>query len=145
MPTANSSTARTGHAGKAVIGTSLVYRITQWSFNPTCSESAWGDSDSEGYTNRAAARKDGTGSVTAKFDTDRKPYTLLMPGDILKLTLWESAADYWALPRTLVTAFSLTYDNDSKEVVEWNSDFGCDGKYYYPGQSGAPVETLPSS
>lgn len=145
MPTANSSTARTGHLGKAVIASSLIYRLTQWTFTPTCSESAWGDSDSEGFTNRAAARKDGTGSVVGKFDTDRKMYTLVMPGDIIKLTLWENATDYWALPRVLVTSFSLTFDNDSKEVVAWNADYGCDGKYYRPGQSGAPAETLPTS
>jgi hypothetical protein len=38
----------------------------------------------------------------------------------------------------------MTYDQDSKEVVEWTADFGADGKYYYPGESGAPVETLPT-
>lgn len=145
MPTANSSTARTGHLGKAVIGGSLIYRLKNWTFNPTCSESAWGDSDSQGFTNRAAARKDGTGSVTGAFDTDRKIYTLFMPGDIASLALWETASEYWALPRVMITSFSITYDNDTKEAVEWSADFGCDGVYYRPGQSGAPTYSLPTS
>jgi len=145
MPTANGSTARTGHLGKAVIGGSLIYRLKQFTVNPTCSESAWGDSDSEGFTNRAAARKDATGSVTGVFDTVRKIYTLFMPGDISALVLWESASDYWAFPRALMSNFTVTYDNDTKEAVEWSADFGSDGRYYRPGEAGAPSHTLPTS
>jgi len=142
--TCSSSSARTGELGKVVVDDTLVARITQWSFNPTAAESAWGDSDSGGYTNRVAARKDGTGSMTGKFDTDSKVYDLFMPGDTVKIVLWESATDYWVLECALITSFTVTYDQDSKEVVEWSADFGADGKYYYPGEAGAPVEVLPA-
>jgi hypothetical protein len=142
--TCSSATARTGELGKAVVDDTLIARITQWTFNPTSAESAWGDSDSGGYTNRVGARLDGTGNLTGKFDTSNKVYDLFMPGDTVKLVLWESAADYWVLECALITSFSVTYDQDSKEVVEWTADFGADGKYYYPGEAGAPVETLPT-
>lgn len=143
--TANGSTARTGHLGKAVVGGTLVYRLTQWSFTPSTSDSAWGDSDSGGFTVRAAARKDGSGSISGKFDENRKPYSLFMPGDIVKLVLWESATDYWVLTRVLINNLALGFSPDSKEVVDWSADFSCDGAYYYPGQSGASVETLPTT
>jgi len=142
--TCSNSTARTGSAGKAVVDDNLVARLTEWNFNPTAAESAWGDSDSAGYTNRVAGRKDGTGSITGKFDTDTKIYDLFMPGDVVKLVLWETATDYWVIECALITSFTIAYNQDSKEVVEWSADFGADGKYYYPGEAGASVETLPS-
>jgi len=138
----SNTTARTGSLGKAVVDSTLVARLTQWTFNPTVGESAWGDSDSGGFTNRVAARKDGTGSIAGKFDTGTKVYDLFMPGDVVELILWETAADYWALPCALISSFTVTYDNDSKEVVEWSADFGADGQYYYPGEAGAPVHSL---
>ena len=139
----SSASARTGELGKAVVDSTLIARITQWTFNPTAAESAWGDSDSGGYTNRVSGRKDGTGNLTGKFDTTNKVYDLFMPGDSVKLVLWESATDYWVMECCLITSFSVTYNNDTKEVVEWTADFGADGKYYYPGEAGAPVESLP--
>lgn len=145
MSVANSSTAISGRLGKAVIDDTLTYRLTQWTFNPSTSESAWGDSNSEGYTVRARARMDGTGSVTAKLDTARYVYSMFMPGDIGKLVLWQDATLYWVMTRVLFSNLTLTFDQDSQEVVEWSCDFGCDGPYYYPGQTGATVETLPTS
>src|SRR3990167_7712982 len=146
MPTANSSTARTGALGKAVVAGYLIYRLTEWTFNPTCDETAWGDSDSAGFTVRAAGRKDGEGSIKGKYDTARTMFSLFMPGDIGKLILWQTATalDYWALPRVLISSFDIGFNPESREVVEWSADFGCDGAYYYPGQSGAPSETLPT-
>jgi len=140
----NSSTARSGHLGKAVVDGTLVARLTEWTFTPTCSESAWGDSDSGNYTVRLSARKDGTGTIRAKFDTENKPYQMFVAGDIVELVLWESATDYWALPRVMIANFELMFSPDTKEVVGWSANFACDGPYYYPGQSGAPAETLPS-
>lgn len=141
---ANGTTARTGKDAKAVVDDELIARMTSWAFNPSAGETAWGDSDSEGYTNRACGRKDGTGSTAGKFDEDTPVYDLFIAGDIVEYVLWENTADYWALPSAFVQNFNLTYDQDSKEVVGWTSDFGADGKFYYPGQSGAPSHTLPA-
>lgn len=145
MVNANSTGAQTGSIGKVVVDSNLILRITQWVINPTASETAWGDSDSGGYTNRASARKDATGSFTAKFDTSKKNYTIFMPGDIVKVILWETATTYWALTRALIQGATYTFDPDSKEVVEVSTDFGSDGAYHRPGEAGAPVETLPAS
>lgn len=145
MPTANSSTTLTGSLGKAVIAGYLVYRLTNWSLTTSCSETAWGDSDSAGYTERAAGRKDGTGSITGKYSTERTMYSLFVAGDIAKLVLWQNATLYWALPRVLFSNFTIGFNPDTREVVEWSADYGADGRYYYPGESGAPTETLPTS
>lgn len=141
---ANGSTARTGKDAMAVIENELVARMTSWSLNTSCGESAWGDSDSEGHTNRAAARKDATGSLAGKFDEDDKTYDLFVAGDIVTLVLWENTEDYWYFGRALIQNFQVQYDQDTKEVVGWTADFGEDGKSYYPGEAGQPAATLPA-
>jgi len=147
----NASSARAGHLGKATVDGALVARITNWSINPTVGETAWGDSDSAGFTVRKAGRSDCTGTVSGKFDSDTKFYDTLDPnniqgaiGEIVALTLWETQADYWHFPRVLLQNFNLAYDVDGKTVVEWSADFGADGIFYKPGAPGAPAQTAPA-
>lgn len=142
---ATSLNSRTGTNAKAVIDDVLVLRVTMWSVTLSPGATVWGDSDSEGFTNRALGRRDATGSLTGKFDTTRKIYTMFDDGDIVQLALWETGADYWAFPRVLLTNFAISYNQDTKEVVEWSTDFGSDGPWYRPGGEGAPSYTLPSS
>ena len=139
----NSATVRTGTLGKVVVGSTLISRVKNWSINVVVGESAFGDSDSDGFTIRAAARKDLTGSMVGVFDTGNQIYDLLMPGDIVQLVLWETLTAYWTLTRALIQGFDLTYDIDSKEAVEWTASFGVDGQYYYPGEASAPSHVLP--
>ena len=139
-----SSGSRTGTNAKAVIDGVLVLRVTQWSITVSAGETAWGDSDSAGFTNRVLARRDATASLTGKFDTNKKFYTLFEDGEQVKLVLWEDAADYWSFPCALVQGFNVTYNQDTKEVVEWSADFGSDGPFYRPGHESASGETIPA-
>src|SRR5688500_1049885 len=136
----------TGNAGKVEVDDTLVARCTEWEVNPTVEESAWGDSDSAGYTNRVAGRKDCTGSFGGRFDNDDEVYDLFMPGDTVELTLWQSQtpANYWQFPCALITNYTMAVNMDTKEAVAWSADFGADGIFYRPGQSGAPSESYPS-
>lgn len=136
----------TGRNGKFVIDDSLVARVTMWSVNPTlASSNEWGDSDSGGYTNRSAGRKDATFEAEGKYDTTDEVYDLFAPGDIAEAVLWMNASTlYWAFPRALNDDFSLSVDIDSEEVIGWTSSFGADGIFYRPGQGGAPSHSLPS-
>ncbi len=136
----------TGNAGKVEVDDVAVARITGWEVNPTVEESAWGDSDSAGYTNRVAGRKDCTGSFTGKFDNSDEVYDLFMPGDVAEVVLWQSEtpANYWHFPCALIQNYTMSVNTDTKEAVEWSADFGADGIFYRPGQSGAPAETYPA-
>ena len=136
-------TTLTGVLGKAIVDDVAMPRITQWALTTTVGETAWGDSDSGAFTNRKAARKDATGTITAKFDTGTKVYSLFQAGDIVKLVLWENLTDYWAFPSALIQSYTETVDVDTQEVVEWSATFGADGTYFRPGEAGAPVESLP--
>jgi len=148
------STARTGRAGRAVLGETLMARLTQWSVNHTMSETAWGDSDSEGFTSRKEAREDCTGSLTGKFDTTQKIHSFGVastdiggiPGIVTKLVLWEAmdVASYWVFPCVLLQNFQMTVDMDTKEVIEWTIDYGADGRFYRPGATNIPVESVPA-
>jgi hypothetical protein len=135
-----------GKNGKFVVGTSQCARTTQWAVNPKITTvSEWGDSDSEGYTNRLAGRKDATFTAEGKFDTSDEVYDLFDIGDIAIAVLWlDASALYWDFPRALCSDFNLTVNVDSGEVIGWTSSWGADGKFYFPGQSGATSRTLPT-
>ena len=136
----------TGRNGKFQVAASLVARTTQWAVNPKlASSSEWGDSDSAGYTNRAAGRKDATFNGEGKYDTEDEVFDLFMPGDNAVAVLWMNAtALYWDFPRALCSDFNLTINIDSEEVIGWQSNWGADGQFFYPGQSGATTRTLPT-
>ena len=136
----------TGRNGKFQVAASLVARTTQWAVNPKlASSSEWGDSDSAGYTNRAAGRKDATFNGEGKYDTTDEVFDLFMPGDNAVAVLWMNATSlYWDFPRALCSDFNLTINIDSEEVIGWTSGWGADGIWYYPGQSGATSRTLPT-
>jgi hypothetical protein len=105
--------------------------------------SEWGDSDSSGYTNRAAGRRDATFSTEGKYDTTDEVFDLFYPGDILETYLYMTkvvtpAADvHWHFPRAACSDFKLSVNIDSEEVIGWTADWGADGVFYYPGQSEA--------
>lgn len=141
-----STTALTGRNGKFVVGTTRVARTTKWDVSSTlASKSEWGDSDSAGFTNRAAGRKDATFEAEGKYDSGTKVYNLFDPGDILLAALWmDNLTLYWAFPRALCMDFKLSVNIDSEEVIGWTSSWGADGVYYHPGEAGAPVYTLPA-
>lgn len=152
MASTGGSSARTGRNGKVVLGGSLVARATKWRINPNVSTTVWADSDSEGYVNRKEGRHDCTGQITAKFDEDSKVYSLLdgsnntVQGFVTSLALWETktAKTYWAFPCALIENMEIEYDMDQQVVVEYSLNFGSDGKFYRPGQTGAPDYSLPS-
>jgi hypothetical protein len=141
----SSITALTGRLGKFVVGTTLVARGTQWAVNPTlASSSEWGDSDSAGFTNRAAGRKDATFTSEGKYDTANEVYDLFQPEDILIAVLWlNNTTLYWDFPRAMNTDFNLTVNMDTSEVIGWTSNWGADGIFYFPGEAGATARVLP--
>jgi len=137
----------TGRNGKFVVAGSLVARTTRWGVKPTmATKSEWGDSDSAGFTNRAAGRKDCTFDTNGKFDTTDEIYDLFMPEDIAAVVLWMNATTlYWDFTRALCLDFSLEVNIETEEVIGWQSSWGADGEFYHPGEAGAGVHTLPAS
>lgn len=133
----------TGRLGKFVVASTLVARATQWTVQPKAGASEWGDSDSGGYTNRAAGRKDCTFNAEGKFDTAHEVYDIFAPGDLVMATLWMNASLYWHFPRALNADFQLAVNIDTEEVIGWTSGWGADGIFYRPGQSGGEGQTIP--
>jgi len=135
----------TGRTGKFVVGTTLVARTTKWDVNPTLAGgSEWGDSDSNGFTNRAPGRKDCTFTAEGKYDTTDEVFDLFQPEDIAIAVLWlNNLTLYWDFPRALCNDFSLSVDIDTEEVIGWTSGWGSDGEFYYPGEAGATARVLP--
>lgn len=134
----------TGRAGNFVVETTRIARCTQWAVNPSlATKSEWGDSDSAGFTNRAAGRKDCTFTAEGKYDSTNEVFDLFQPEDIVIAVLWLNATLYWDFPRAMNDTFNLTVNIDTAEVIGWTSAWGTDGHYYYPGEAGATARVLP--
>lgn len=135
----------TGRNGKFSVDDQLVARITEWSVNPTLATSSeWGDSDSGGFTCRAAGRRDATFDAEGKYDTGTEVWDLFEEGDVAQCTLWLNATSlYYDFPRALCNDFSLTVDVDSEEVIGWESSWGADGQYTRPGHADQVSRSLP--
>lgn len=140
-----STTSLIGRYGKFVVAGSLIARTKQWQVSDKLATSSeWGDSDSAGYTNRAPGRRDATFSAEGVYDTVSEVFDIFAPGDIAAAYLWQDATSlYWAFPRAMCSDFQLTVNIDSEEVEGWTANFGADGIFYHPGQSGAPAASLP--
>jgi len=134
MSSLNTLTGRNGHIK---VDASEVARCTQWAVSPkNVGTSEWGDSDSDGYTNRAAGRRDATFTCEGKYDTTDEVFDLFQPEDIVEAYLYMNAATlYWYFPRALCIDFNLTVDIDSEAVVGWTASFGADGIFYKPGDA----------
>jgi len=136
----SSETALTGRLGAFKVDGYRVARSTQWSVNPKLAhKSEWGDSDSLGYTNRAPGRFDCSFSTEGKFDTEAQQFDLFMPGDVLVAGLFMNASLYWYFARALCDDFKLMVNIDTEEVIGWSADWGPDGIFFKPGQSGIPT------
>lgn len=135
----------TGVDGEFVVGTERVARTKKWTVNATlATKSEWGDSDTAGYTARAAGRKDATFTADGVYDTTDEVFDIFAPGDNLAATLWmDNTSLFWHFPCSLCTDFSVTVDMDTQEVIGWTSSWGADGIFYRPGQAGATGQLLP--
>ena len=124
----------TGRTGKFFVGGSTVARTTKWDVNPTLAGKAeWGDSDSNGYTNRAPGRKDATFNAEGKYDETAEAFDIFMPEDIVESKLYlKSGGPFWDFPRALCDDFSMDVDIDTEEVLGWSASFGADGTFTKP-------------
>jgi len=138
------ATVITGRNGEFVFDGARVARVKKWTLNPKLATSSeWGDSDTEGYTARAAGRRDATFDAEGVYDVDTPQYNAFVPGDCAIAILWMSTTLYYYFPSALCLDFSITVDMDTEEVVGWTSNWGADGIYYPPGAQGTTSATYP--
>ncbi len=139
MSSVNTLTGRNGKffASQRVVGALVaIARTTQWAVNPTLATSTeWGDSDSAGFTNRAAGRKDCTFTAEGKYDNTSEVWDTFQPEDIVAAQLYtvtDATNPFWDFPRALCTDFNLTVNIDTEEVLAWTASFGADGIFSNP-------------
>lgn len=142
--TCSSETVARGNLGKVKVDNVSVARVTQFELTEQVDETAWGDSDSAGATNRVAGRGEVVGSMQGKFDNDSPVINLFAAGDTVALVLFENTTRYWNLPCALIRSYNVVIDTDTKKPVEWKADWASDGPYYRPGAVGAPAQTYPT-
>jgi hypothetical protein len=124
----------TGRTGSFTWNAVAIARVTQWAVNPTLATiSEWGDSDSGGYTSRAAGRRDATFTSEGKYDTTTEVWDAFQPEDISAATLILIAGTFWNFPRAICMDFNLTVNIDTEEVIGWTASHGADGPFSSPG------------
>lgn len=139
MP-ANGSTALTGRNATFTVDSEQVARATNWDVNEKIAHvSEWGDSDSNGFTCRAAGRKDATFAANGKYDTDgiggeSFGMDLFHPDDTCHAELDSGEASSstslaYDFPRALCNDFKISVNIDSEEVIGWTSEWGADGEF----------------
>ncbi len=124
----------TGRNGRFFVAGASVARTTKWDLAlKMAGGTQWGDSDSAGFTNRAAGRKDATFNAEGKYDSTSEAYDLFQPEDFaaVKLYLVASGA-FYNFPRALCDSFNLAVNIDTEEVIGWTSSWGSDGTFTKP-------------
>lgn len=125
----------TGRNGNFSFAGQEIARVTQWAVNPTLATSnEWGDSDSGGYTNRSAGRRDATFTTEGKYDSSNTFWDIFQPEDLAAAVLYCNLAlqPFWNFPRALCTDFNMSVNIDTEEVIGWTASHGADGTYSPP-------------
>lgn len=135
---------RRGNLGKVKVDGTSISRVKQFSINHVVDETAWGDSDSQGFTNRVPGREDATGDMAGVIDNNSPATALFAVGDVVSLILFENTTVYWTFPCALIKSYNVVCNMDTKEAMEWKADWAADGPFYRPGAAGAPVQTYPA-
>ena len=141
------ATARSGEFAQAEVCNQRVARMTQWSLTDQVSETAWGDSDNGAFTVRRRARRDASGDIQGKYDEVTPPTRYFIAGDCCTLVLWEDINDsrgYWYFNEVLIKSYSVTFNQDSKEVVGWTATWASSGEYFEPYNPNAPTAAPPT-
>lgn len=148
------STATSGLDGAVYCGGQRVARVTQWSIDASVDEKTWHDSggggtySAQGYMNRAPGIRNLTGTVDFKYDTTYRQDARFREGECCQLVLMvdDDVNVAWIIGEALVSRFTMTVNIEDGEVVEGSFDFGNNGRYWRPGEAGAPVVfPLPAS
>lgn len=147
----SSSTIFTGAAGNVTCDNIRIARITSWSINPTFDDIVFADSTSTSPTadrhfkNHFPGRGDATGTVEFHLDTNFPQYSRLIPGECCALALFIDPTTYWSITEAVILSASYTVNVEDLDVLEGSIDFVSNGAYFYPGETGALVRTLPAS
>lgn len=127
-----------GRKGSVQANGVAVAEVINWSFNPTSNNPAWASSSSPGYKQRKPGVKDGSGSVTVKFDDssgagvqDFLQYGAAEDEVALTLKLYLNDTQFFSIP-AVIDGISYEVDINDGEVVEASFDFSINGEWTDP-------------
>lgn len=148
MPTTTCSNAAiTGKNGAVYCGGQRVARVTQWSLDASVDEKIWTDSggsgvyDAQGYVNRAPGNRNLTGTVDFIYDETYPQDRRFREGSCCQLVLLlnDDTLVAWIVGEALITRLTIMVNIRDSELIEGTLDFGSNGKYFAPGEAGAPA------
>ena len=105
--------------------------ITGWTFNTTSNNPSWASSTSPGFKKRVAGVKDGSGSISGKYNSANAIFDTLEVGVTVTLTLKVNATNFYAVP-AIIDSFNIEVDMDNGDVVGWTADFSTNGEWTEP-------------
>jgi hypothetical protein len=98
-------------------------QVTSWSFNPTSNNPAFATEDTNGWKDRVAGIKDGSGSVEGKWDAAAS----FTAGAEVTMVLSDGTNSYSF--QAFIDTFSVEVNADDGEPVSWTADFSTSGAY----------------
>lgn len=107
--------------GGTVSAGGAIAQVTSFSFNTTSNNSSWGSTSTNGYKDRVAGVKDGSGSIEGKWNGSA-PVT---PGAEVALTLTLDTGTISC--QAFVDSLSVEVDINDGEAVSWSAEVSANG------------------
>lgn len=122
-----------GMNGDVKIGSTSIFEICKWGFNPKANVAKYASNKTLGYKKAVPGVKDGSGNCEGKWVPANPAYTtgILVEGTLLTLNLYINATQFWQVP-SCVESFKIDVDLDTGDVIGWTCDFQTDGAWIAP-------------
>lgn len=121
-----------GKNGKVRIGSSDLAEITGWTFNPTSNNPSYASSGTAGFKKREAGVKDGSGTISGKYDKADPIQDRMDVGAKVTLELHVDAAEHKFIVPAIIDSITYTTDMDDGEIVSFDADFSINGAFTNP-------------
>jgi hypothetical protein len=120
-----------GVAGSVQIGSSALVECTGWTFNKKVSVHKYASCATGGFKAAVPGVKDGSGSISGKYDDADPIEDAIDVGDSVTLKLYVDADDFYSVP-SVIESLDLTVDIDEGEIVGWEAGFQTNGAWTNP-------------
>ena len=127
---AGGTTFFSGKDGKVIVGTSDLAHVTGWTFNATSNNPSFASSSTAGFKNRDAGVKDGTGTISGKYDKTEPIDGVMAEGSCVTLKLYQDAARFITVP-AVIDGITFNQDIDDGEIHSWDADFSITAAWTY--------------
>lgn len=120
-----------GKDGTAKIGSTDIYELRGWKFNPKSNNPKYASNRTSGYKRTLAGVKEATGSMSGADDRANDFIAVVDVGTSVTLKLYTDATHFFSVP-SVIDDYSMNVDIDNGEIVGWDANFSSSGAWTNP-------------